>query len=50
VGSFDRYFTDISPRAALGVYYCSNWATPGNCHDMSLLSGFLCVIFEILKF
>jgi len=25
-----------------GVYYCSNWATPGNCHDMSLLSGFLC--------
>ncbi|KAJ1451092.1 hypothetical protein M885DRAFT_499772 [Pelagophyceae sp. CCMP2097] len=28
--------------AESGVYYCSNWATPGNCHDMSLLSGFLC--------
>ena len=25
-----------------GVYYCSNWTTPGNCHDMSLLSGFIC--------
>jgi predicted NAD/FAD-binding protein len=25
-----------------GVYYCSNWTTPGNCHDMSLLSGFAC--------
>jgi len=25
-----------------GVYYCSNWTTPGNCHDMSLLSGMLC--------
>ena len=25
-----------------GLYYCSNWTTPGNCHDMSLLSGFLC--------
>lgn len=25
-----------------GVYFCSNWTTPGNCHDMSLLSGFLC--------
>ena len=25
-----------------GVYYCSNWTTPGNCHDMSLLSGFVC--------
>jgi len=24
------------------LYYCSNWTTPGNCHDMSLLSGFLC--------
>lgn len=23
-----------------GVFYCSNWTTPGNCHDMSLLSGF----------
>lgn len=25
-----------------GIYYCSNWTTPGNCHDMSLLSGFIC--------
>ena len=25
-----------------GLYYCSNWTTPGNCHDMSLLSGFIC--------
>jgi predicted NAD/FAD-binding protein len=25
-----------------GVYYCSNWTTPGNCHDMSLLSGWVC--------
>mmetsp|Transcript_30613 Transcript_30613/g.71536 ORF Transcript_30613/g.71536 Transcript_30613/m.71536 type:complete len:813 (-) Transcript_30613:23-2461(-) len=25
-----------------GVYYCSNWTTPVNCHDMSLLSGFIC--------
>lgn len=25
-----------------GVYYCSNWTTPGNCHDMSLLSGLVC--------
>lgn len=25
-----------------GLYYASNWTTPGNCHDMSLLSGFLC--------
>ena len=25
-----------------GLYYCSNWTTPGNCHDMSLLSGMLC--------
>lgn len=25
-----------------GVYYCSNWTTPGNCHDMSLLSGIVC--------
>ncbi|KAJ8605089.1 hypothetical protein CTAYLR_000369 [Chrysophaeum taylorii] len=25
-----------------GIYYCSNWTTPGNCHDMSLVSGFLC--------
>merc|ERR1719362_923224 len=25
-----------------GCYYCSNWTTPGNCHDMSLLSGFIC--------
>lgn len=24
-----------------GVFYCSNWTTPGNCHDMSLLSGFI---------
>jgi predicted NAD/FAD-binding protein len=22
-----------------GVYYCANWTTPGNTHDMSLLSG-----------
>lgn len=22
-----------------GIYYCANWTTPGNCHDMSLLSG-----------
>lgn len=25
-----------------GVYYCSNWTTPGNCHDMSFLSGLVC--------
>ena len=25
-----------------GVYYCSNWTTPGNCHDMSFLSGVVC--------
>lgn len=25
-----------------GIYYCANWTTPGNCHDMSLLSGFVC--------
>ena len=25
-----------------GVYYCSNWTTPGNTHDMSLLSGIVC--------
>jgi len=25
-----------------GIYYCSNWTTPGNCHDMSLLSGIVC--------
>jgi predicted NAD/FAD-binding protein len=25
-----------------GIYYCSNWTTPGNCHDMSLLSGISC--------
>lgn len=25
-----------------GVYYCGNWTTPGNCHDMSLLSGLVC--------
>ena len=25
-----------------GIYYCSNWTTPGNCHDMSLLSGLVC--------
>jgi hypothetical protein len=24
------------------MYYCSNYTTPGNCHDMSLLSGLLC--------
>jgi predicted NAD/FAD-binding protein len=24
-----------------GVFYCSNWTTPGNCHDMSLLSGLI---------
>ena len=22
-----------------GIYYCANWTTPGNTHDMSLLSG-----------
>lgn len=22
-----------------GIYYCCNYTTPGNCHDMSLLSG-----------
>ena len=22
-----------------GIFYCCNWTTPGNCHDMSLLSG-----------
>jgi len=25
-----------------GIYYCSNWTTPGNCHDMSFLSGVVC--------
>jgi len=25
-----------------GIYYCSNWTTPGNCHDMSFLSGIIC--------
>lgn len=25
-----------------GIYYCSNWTTPANCHDMSLLSGIVC--------
>ena len=25
-----------------GIYYCSNWTTPGNCHDMSLVSGMVC--------
>ena len=25
-----------------GIYYCSNWTTPANCHDMSLLSGMCC--------
>jgi predicted NAD/FAD-binding protein/cytochrome b involved in lipid metabolism len=25
-----------------GVYYCSNWTTPANTHDMSLLSGIVC--------
>jgi predicted NAD/FAD-binding protein len=25
-----------------GIYYCSNWTTPANCHDMSLLSGIIC--------
>ena len=25
-----------------GIYFCSNWTTPGNCHDMSLLSGIIC--------
>jgi hypothetical protein len=24
-----------------GIYYCANWTTPGNTHDMSLLSGFV---------
>ena len=23
-----------------GVWYCASWATPGNAHDLSLLSGF----------
>jgi hypothetical protein len=26
--------------AFLLLYLNSNWTTPGNCHDMSLLSGF----------
>ena len=25
-----------------GIYYCSNWTTPANTHDMSLLSGIVC--------
>ena len=25
-----------------GIYYCSNYTTPGNCHDMSLNSGLNC--------
>lgn len=25
-----------------GIYFCSNWTTPANCHDMSLLSGLIC--------
>lgn len=25
-----------------GIYYCANWTTPGNCHDMSFLSGVAC--------
>jgi len=25
-----------------GMYYCGNWTTPGNCHDMSFLSGTVC--------
>eukprot|EP00804_Cyclotella_cryptica_P003752 CCRYP_008922-RA/>CCRYP_008922-RA protein AED:0.11 eAED:0.11 QI:0/0/0/1/1/1/4/0/450 len=25
-----------------GISYCSNWTTPGNCHDMSFLSGLVC--------
>jgi hypothetical protein len=25
-----------------GVYYCSNWATAGNGHDLSLLAGICC--------
>ena len=25
-----------------GIYYCSNWTTPANCHDMSFLSGLVC--------
>jgi predicted NAD/FAD-binding protein/cytochrome b involved in lipid metabolism len=24
-----------------GVFYCANYTTPGNCHDMSLLSGLI---------
>jgi hypothetical protein len=32
----------MAPEGRDGVYYCSNWTTPGNCHDMSLLSGFIC--------
>ena len=25
-----------------GVYYCSNWSTAGNGHDLSLLAGIAC--------
>jgi len=25
-----------------GIYYCSNWTTPANTHDMSFLSGLVC--------
>jgi len=34
--------TMLSMRLAQGrngIYYCANWTTPGNTHDMSLLSG-----------
>ena len=31
-----------TPAGRDGVYYCSNWTTPGNTHDMSLLSGIVC--------
>jgi len=24
-----------------GIFYCANYTTPGNCHDMSLLSGLI---------
>ena len=33
--------TNIDSQGKDGVYYCANWTTPGNCHDMSLLSGFV---------
>lgn len=29
-------------QGSRGMYFCSNYTTPGNCHDMSLLSGLSC--------